>query len=200
MYVVYQHRRKDTGQIFYIGQGTLKRAYESVNNRRNNNWKQIVQEAGGFDVDILVSGLTKDESLKIESDYISKYGTIKHGTGILVNERLNGTRGMPSGYVHSEEKRQEISEKTKKAMQNPEVYSRHMDSHNKYWENAENRFKASKAMKGVMSGNKHPNYGKKLKPETVEKMRMAKLGKKKTPEQVEQMKGRIPWNKGLKLK
>jgi len=116
MYVVYQHRRKDNGQIFYIGQGKLERAYESINNRRNRNWANVVLEAGGFDVDILVDMLTKDESLKIEAEYISKYGTIKHGTGILVNERLSGTRGMPSGYKHSDEKKREISEKTKKAM------------------------------------------------------------------------------------
>jgi hypothetical protein len=179
MYVVYQHRRKDNGQIFYIGQGKLERAYESINNRRNRNWANVVLEAGGFDVDILVDMLTKDESLKIEAEYISKYGTIKHGTGILVNERLSGTRGMPSGYKHSDEKKREISEKTKKAMQNPEVYSKHMDSHIKYWQNPESRVKASKAMKGVMSGEKHPNYGKKLKPETIERMKATKLNKKK---------------------
>jgi hypothetical protein len=156
MYVVYQHRRKDSGTIFYVGQGILKRAYEDVKNRRNQNWINVVKEAGGFDVDILAEGLTRDESLKVEADYIKKYGTVKHGTGSLVNERLTGTRGMPSGYAHSEEKRKEISEKTKKAMQNPEIFSRHMDSHMKYWSTPESRIKASKAMKGVSAGEKHP--------------------------------------------
>jgi hypothetical protein len=156
MYIVYQHRRKDNNQVFYIGQGIPKRAYEDVKNRRNENWKLVVKEAGGFNVDILAEGLTRDQSLEIEANYIKKYGTIKHGTGLLVNERLTGTRGVESGYKHSEEKRKEISEKTKKAMKDPNVYKRHMDSHTKYWATPESRIKASNAMKGVAAGEKHP--------------------------------------------
>jgi hypothetical protein len=156
MYVVYQHRRKDNGEIFYVGQGLLKRAYEDVKNRRNDQWKVVAQEAGGFDVEILAEGLTRDESLLIEAEYIKKYGTIKHGTGLLVNERLSGTRGVESGYKHTEEKKREISRKTKEAMKDPEVYKRHMESHTAYWSTQESRIKASNAMKGVMLGEKHP--------------------------------------------
>ena len=196
MYVVYQHRRKDTGTIFYVGQGILKRAYEGIWNRRNDNWIKVVEEARGFEVDILIDNLTREESLHIEADYIKKYGTVKHGTGILVNERLSGTRGVESGYRHTEEKKKEISEKTKTAMKDPEVFSRHMESHLKYWSTEESRLKASKAMKGLGSGEKHAMYGKKHSQESKEKMRAAKLGKKKSTEQIEKMKGRIPWNKG----
>jgi hypothetical protein len=156
MYVVYQHKRKDTGEVFYIGQGIPKRAYEDVKNRRNENWKKVVEEAGGFDVDILARDLTRDESLLIEAQYIKKYGTIKHGTGTLVNERLSGTRGVESGYKHDENKRREISERTKKAMQDPEIYKRHMDSHIAYWNKPESREKASKIMKGLVVGVDHP--------------------------------------------
>lgn len=156
MYIVYQHRRKDNGQVFYIGQGVPARAYEDIKNRRNTNWISVVQEAGGFSVDILTESLTREESLKIEAEYIKKYGTIKHGTGFLVNERLSGTRGVKSGYTHSEEKRHEISEKTKKAMKDPEVYKKHMDSHLSYWAKPESRIKASQVMKGVAAGEKHP--------------------------------------------
>ena len=43
MSLVYQHRRKDTGEIFYIGIGeTEKRAYDKTG--RNNIWKRIAQE------------------------------------------------------------------------------------------------------------------------------------------------------------
>jgi hypothetical protein len=156
MYVVYQHRRKDNNIIFYVGQGVLKRAYEDIKNRRNEEWIRVVKEAGGFEVDILVEGLTRDESLSIEAEYIKKYGTIKHGTGLLVNERLSGTRGSESGYKHSEEKKREIREKTKEAMKDPEVHKRLIESHVAYWSTPESRVKASNAMKGLMLGEKHP--------------------------------------------
>jgi hypothetical protein len=198
MYVVYQHKRKDNGEVFYIGQGLLKRAYEDIRNRRNENWKIVVKEAGGFIVEILVDNLNREESLKIESEYIKKYGTIKHGTGKLVNERLSGTRGLESGYKHSEEKKLEISKKTKEAMKDPDVYKKLIDSHNEYWNKPENRDKASKAMKGLMAGEKHPNYGKKFSDELRKKLSDAKKGKKRSPETIQKMKGRIPWNKGLK--
>jgi len=197
-YVVYQHRRLDNNQIFYVGQGLLSRAYQNQVNRRNTNWIKVVKEAGGFIVDILKEGLSKEESLIIESEYIKKYGTIKHNTGILVNERLSGSRGVKSGYTHSEEKRKEISEKTKKAMQNPETKKRLIESHLKYWENSENHINASISTKGVHAGSKHPMYGKTHSEESKDKMSKAKLGKKRSLEAIEKLKKRIPWNKGLK--
>lgn len=139
MYVVYQHRRKDNNAVFYVGQGILKRAYESISNRRNDNWRKIVKEAGGFNVDILAENLTREESLRIEAEYIKKYGTIKHETGILVNERLNGTRGSESGYKHTEEKKKEISKKTKKAMIEGNLGSKVSIALKKYFANTKNR-------------------------------------------------------------
>lgn len=156
MYLVYQHRRRDTGEIFYVGQGTPKRAYEDVRNRRNENWKRVAEEAGGFDVEILADGLDREESLRIEAEYIKKYGTIKHGTGILVNERLSGTRGSESGYKHSEDKIREIREKTRLAMQNPDVHARLVDSHIKYYEkDPRNRAKVRENLKKYV-GDRHP--------------------------------------------
>lgn len=139
MYVVYQHRRKDNGQIFYVGQGLLKRAYEDIKNRRNSGWSEVAKEAGGFEVDILVENLTRDESLKIEAEYIKKYGTIKYGTGILVNERLSGTRGSKSGYKHTEEKKKEISEKTKQAMLDGNLGLKVSKALKNYFNNASNK-------------------------------------------------------------
>lgn len=182
MYVVYQHRRKDTNEVFYIGQGTVKRAYQNQINRRNNNWTKVVEEAGGFEVDILAQNLTKEESLVVESEYIKKYGTIKHGTGILVNERLSGTRGVKSGYKHSEETRKLISENTKKAMENPELLKKLSDSLNNYWKKPDSKIKASKATKGIQSGKNHPLYGKNHSEETIKKMKESHKNRVHSPQ------------------
>ena len=181
-YVVYQHRRKDTNEVFYVGQGTLKRAYESINNRRNTNWLDIVKKCGGFEVDILAQNLTREESLQLEELYIKKYGTIKHGTGDLVNERLSGTRGVESGYKHTKEKIKEISEKTRKAMDNPEVLKKLSNSLKEYWKKPDSKIKASKATKGVQAGEKHPLYGKKHSEESIKKMKESHKNRVHSPQ------------------
>lgn len=35
-YCVYEHIRKDTNQCFYVGKGTLKRAYNQIRNKHHN--------------------------------------------------------------------------------------------------------------------------------------------------------------------
>jgi hypothetical protein len=181
-YVVYQHRRKDNNEVFYVGQGTLKRAYESVKNRRNTNWLEVVKNCGGFEVDILAQNLTKEQSLLIEQEYIKKYGTIKHSTGNLVNERLSGSRGVESGYKHTKEKRKQISEKTKEAMKNPKVLEKLSNSLVEYWKIPDSKIKASKATKGIQSGEKHPLYGKKHSEETIKKMKESHKNRVHSPQ------------------
>ena len=64
-FYVYRHVRLDTLTPFYIGEGRVsaRRAYDKRN--RNVHWNNIVNKAG-YRVDILMSGLTKDESLDTE--------------------------------------------------------------------------------------------------------------------------------------
>lgn len=50
-FLVYQHLRKDTGAIFYVGKGTPRRAVSSVG--RNKHWKSIVKKSDGFLVEIV---------------------------------------------------------------------------------------------------------------------------------------------------
>ena len=42
-YCVYEHIRKDTNQCFYVGKGTLKRAYNQIRNKHHN---RIVKKCG----------------------------------------------------------------------------------------------------------------------------------------------------------
>lgn len=64
MSLVYQHRRKDTGEIFYIGIGeSKKRAYDKKG--RNDIWKRIAQETK-YDIEIIKDNITREEAKDIE--------------------------------------------------------------------------------------------------------------------------------------
>ena len=55
MSLVYQHRRKDNGQIFYIGIGeSINRAYDKSG--RNNIWKRIAQETD-YSIEIIKNSI-----------------------------------------------------------------------------------------------------------------------------------------------
>ena len=83
MAIVYQHRRKDTNKVFYIGIGAKRsRAYELKS--RNKFWKSVVNKAG-FEVDILLDGISWEDACEVERGMISDYGRKDLGTGELVN-------------------------------------------------------------------------------------------------------------------
>jgi hypothetical protein len=91
MAVVYQHRRLDTNEIFYIGIGkTICRSKSKKN--RNEYWHHIV-EKHGYDVEILHTGISWEEACQLEMTYIKKYGRKDLGLGLLVN-LTDGGEGM----------------------------------------------------------------------------------------------------------
>lgn len=88
MSLVYQHRRKDTGEIFYIGIGeTEKRAYDKTG--RNNIWKRIAQETE-YTVEIIKNDISRKEARDIERRLIEQYGRRDNKTGILANKSIGG--------------------------------------------------------------------------------------------------------------
>jgi hypothetical protein len=88
MAVVYQHRRKDTNEVFYIGIGkSLSRAYKKVS--RNPHWHNVVNKSG-FKVDILIQGCSLSEACDIEIGLIKDYGRHDLGLGPLVNQTDGG--------------------------------------------------------------------------------------------------------------
>jgi hypothetical protein len=70
-YCVYLHRRKDTNQIFYVGQGTSKRPY--VATRKLKAWNDLVSKSGGFIVEIIADSLSKEQAVEIELVKIEEY-------------------------------------------------------------------------------------------------------------------------------
>jgi hypothetical protein len=106
MAVVYQHRRKDTNEVFYVGVGVdRRRAFETTN--RNRYWKNIANKVGR-DVDVLIEGIPYEYACEIEKGMIEDYGRQDLGTGPLVNMKEGGLNGI--GWIPSEETRRKISE------------------------------------------------------------------------------------------
>jgi len=86
--VVYQHRRLDTNEVFYIGIGkSINRVYKKVG--RNRHWHNIVNKAG-FVADILVQGCSLSEACEIEIGMIKDYGRHDLGLGPLTNQTDGG--------------------------------------------------------------------------------------------------------------
>jgi hypothetical protein len=83
MAIVYQHRRLDTNEIFYIGIGKEeKRAYSFYG--RNPIWKNIVEKVG-YKVEIIHNKISRESACELEMFYIQKYGRKDLKTGILCN-------------------------------------------------------------------------------------------------------------------
>jgi hypothetical protein len=83
MAVVYQHRRKDTGEVFYVGIGkSEKRAYDKA--RRYKPWKDFVKNHEYY-VEITHKDIILEEAASIEKYLIAFYGRRDLGQGSLVN-------------------------------------------------------------------------------------------------------------------
>ena len=103
-YYIYLHVKLCSGEPFYIGKGTLARAYRKVG--RSLFWNKIANKHG-FDVFILENNLTEQESFEREHYWINRIGRRDLNKGTLVN-LTNGGEGA-SGCVQSEESKNKKS-------------------------------------------------------------------------------------------
>lgn len=85
MAYVYRHIRKDTNKPFYIGIGNIAnyaRAYSRSG--RNKIWYNIVAKTD-FEIEIILDDCSWEEACSKEIEFISFYGRICNGTGVLCN-------------------------------------------------------------------------------------------------------------------
>jgi hypothetical protein len=166
MAIVYQHRRKDTNEVFYVGIGKEKtRAY--IKSNRGQHWKNIVNKIG-YNVDILFDGYTWDEACEMEKELICRYGRIDLGTGQLINLTEGGDGN--GGRLFSEEHRKNIS-KRKKGRKLPDYHKKILsEAQKKYYAGLSDEEKRLKCTRYGMLNKKHNE-------ESKEKTRQSLLGR-----------------------
>jgi predicted GIY-YIG superfamily endonuclease len=190
--VLYFHKNATTGEIFYVGIGLKRRAYNWKD--RSVFWKRYVNKYGLPTVVIIAKNLTREEAIYWEKAFIKIFG--RRGldsNGILVNRTIGGEgvtgipmpeeakrhlsilnkgKKMPASHGDKIAKGQQgrkLSEEwrknlseSKKGKKNP-AYGKPPD------------IKAREKAK-ARTGEKNPNFGKKHSPELREKMRLARIG------------------------
>ncbi len=179
---------------FYVGKGSGKRIKQTLKYIKNNPYKKnkinkILETHTPLVIKIR-DGLTLEKSCELEIELIKKIGKYNLGNGPLTNI-TDGGEGVPGlkqskehvekrllsviGRKHSEEENQKVSNwhKGKTTAKDKEGNKFYADIEDPRWKTGE-IFGASK--------------GHKKRSKTIEEKKILS----------EKLKGRIPWNKGLK--
>lgn len=91
---VYLHYYDNEKFPFYVGQGTIQRAFNFIS--RNKLWKDKVKDLSKIKVDIFKIDISVEESINFEKELIDKYKRIEDG-GSLVNGNDGDTAIGKSG-------------------------------------------------------------------------------------------------------
>lgn len=168
---VYLHRRKDTGEVFYVGIGTKRRPYDKGS--RNQLWKDV-EKNHGRTVHIIYEFPTIQQAQIVEIMLIEKYGRINNNNGCLTNltrggEGFNGINVIGEknpfyGKKHTKETLEKISktsreralgrplkESTKEKLRQYRLGTTHSE---------ETKRKMRETRKGTNQGVNNPMYGK----------------------------------------
>jgi hypothetical protein len=179
---LYLHMRGDTGEVFYVGIGSLKRSHS--NKDRNKYWHHIVSKIG-YSVHIVRSDLTWELACKMEKYYIKTYRSI----GVNLANMTDGGDGS-FGRTLSEETREKIS----KAIKNRSPETRRKISEKISQANKNRSPEIRRKISESLRGNKN-TLGYKPSLETRKKLSQAGKGRKHTEEHKKKMselnKGKI---------
>jgi hypothetical protein len=196
MAIVYQHRRRDTNEVFYIGIGKSENRAYKLNNR-NRHWIHIADKVG-WEVDILLEGIYWKDACKIEKGMIADYGRRDLGTGQLVNMTGGG-----EGVINpSEETRKKIGNANRGRVHTIEEIEKRKKSRSGYRPSEETKQKISRSrigakhskdtifkMSQAATGRKGTNVGKVFSKDWCTNISKAKVGYKHREETKEKMIG-----------
>lgn len=96
-YYVYVHRKKTTGEIFYVGKGKGNRLNSRVG--RSNLWRKVADKYG-YVAEIVQNNLQEWYAFEVETELIAQYGRLNLKEGSLVNltdggEGASGAKRSP---------------------------------------------------------------------------------------------------------
>jgi hypothetical protein len=129
MAYVYRHIRLDKNQPFYIGIGaddSYRRANQKSKTKRSEYWHNIAKR--GYEVEILIDGLTWEQACEKEKEFISLYGRADLGTGILCNLTCGGDNPPLQFGEKNPMKRKEVVEKVSKSKLGVKLSDEHKKS------------------------------------------------------------------------
>lgn len=104
-FYVYIHRRATDGSVFYVGKGSLDRAWHKSRYARQRGWWLNIARKNGVIVEIAQDEMLEKDAFLLEMWLIAKF---KRG-GVKLCNLTDGGEG-PSGKVMSEETKQLIRE------------------------------------------------------------------------------------------
>ncbi|MBQ3306892.1 MAG: hypothetical protein IJG68_01730 [Bacilli bacterium] len=83
-HVVYEHYYDNEEVPFYVGEGTLQRAFVLCGNRRTSHYNEKAKDINLIKVKIVAIDVSTKEALELETKLINKYKRISDG-GSLIN-------------------------------------------------------------------------------------------------------------------
>ena len=200
-FYVYEHIRKDTGAVFYVGKGSGNRYRNFCN--RGKYWNNFCKSKQNVEVRLPIKNVDEEFSLLAEVELIDLY----RRRGVRLVNISDGGEGT-SGWIPSQETRKKISEANKKipklkgekhwwfgkkhsaeslakmvASQNKRDHTNHPMRGKHHTDEA--KAKVSLARKGKCVGKENFFYGKTHSLESIKKIQAAHLGKKQSAEQIE---------------
>ena len=92
-HVVYEHYYDNEILPFYVGEGTLQRAFVLKGNRRTKYYNDKAKDINLIHVKIVAIDVSTEEALKLETELINKYKRMSDG-GSLINVDYNRGGGL----------------------------------------------------------------------------------------------------------
>jgi len=95
-YYVYVHRDRATGEVFYVGKGHGRRAWDK---QRNSAWKEKVASLrDGWEAEIVQDDLTEIEAFELEAQLVQEHGGPATDGGQLTNLIPGGESPADVGF------------------------------------------------------------------------------------------------------